>query len=161
MKLYCPGCYEINEWGSETCARCGAPLRGPEGETYVQRLVWALRHPEPSTALRAATILGKLGAPKAAEPLAEVLEDPASDPYVRAAAAVSLGRIGNEKPRSALIRALEHGPVSVRLAAAEALGALGPNERVADALRRASERDRSSRVREAARETLAGWQAYG
>jgi HEAT repeat protein len=120
-------------------------------------MIWALRHPEPSTALRAATILGKLKAQEAAEPLAETLEDRAMDPYVRAAAAVSVGQIGSEKVRTALVRTLEHGPVSVRLAAAEALGALGPNESTADALRRASEEDGSSRVREVAKEMLAGW----
>lgn len=154
MKLYCPNCYETNAWGEETCARCGASLRGPEGETYVGRLIWALRHPEPSTALRAATILGKLRAPEAEGPLAEVLEDPATDPYLGAAAARSLGRIGGHRAGESLVRALKHGPVSVRFAAIEALAALGPDDEIAGVLRRASEEDRSAGVREAARRAL-------
>ncbi len=157
MKLYCPNCYEINEWGSETCVRCEAALRSPEGETYVQRLIWALRHPESSTALRAATILGKLNAPEAEEPLARALEDPATDPYVGAAAARSLGRIGGERARETLMRALENGPVSVRLAAVEALGVLGPENGTADALRRTAEHDRSPGVREESRKALGTW----
>lgn len=158
MKLYCPSCYEMNEWGSRSCARCGAPLRGPEGETYARRLIWALRHPEPSTALRAAVLLGKLATPEAIEPLTEVLCAPGPDPYVKAAAARSLGRIGGGKARAALVRTLEHGPVPARLAAVEALEALGPDESAAGALRRAWEKDGSSRVRRMARETLDGWQ---
>lgn len=157
MKLYCPECYGINEWGSETCVRCGASLRGPEGETYVQRLIWALRHPESSTALRAATILGKLEPPEAEKPLAKVLDEPATDPYVGAAAARSLGRIGGERARETLMRALERGSVPVRFAAVEALGVLGPENGAEDALRRTTQHDRSPGVREESREVLGAW----
>ncbi|MEW6637862.1 MAG: HEAT repeat domain-containing protein [Actinomycetota bacterium] len=158
MKLYCPACYEVNDWGRETCVRCGAPLRGPEGETYAQKLIWALRHREPSTALRAATILGDLRATEAVDALTEVLRGPGFDPYVAAAAARSLGEIGDGRCRSALTRVLrEEGPVQVRLAAVEALEALGPDEDAARALRAASARDRSERVRESAGKVLSAW----
>lgn len=155
MNLYCPKCWGINDWGRETCAHCGAPLRGPEGETYAQKLIWALHHREATTALRAATLLGKLRAAEATYALAGVLREPATDPYVGAAAARSLGAIGDERARTVLIEALGRGPVSVRLAAVEALAALGPEEDTARALRRALE-DRSANVSAAAREILEG-----
>lgn len=123
----------------------------------MQKLIWALHHPEKGTVLRAATILGDLKVREVADTLAQVLGDPKTDPYVAAAAARSLGAIGDEGYRTALIQALEGGPVSVRLAAVEALGSLGPDQAVVDALYRASRRDRSERVSETAGKVLSRW----
>ena len=156
MKFYCPKCWEINEWERKTCARCGAPLRGHEGETYVQKLIWALNHQEATTALRAATILGDLRAPEAEGALVEVLGNPEMDPYLRAAAARSLGSIGDERTRRVLIEALEHGPLPVRLAAIESIQALGPREEAVWVLRQAS-KDKSPNVSEAAGKVLDEW----
>ncbi len=156
MNLYCPRCWGINEWGGEVCDRCGAPMRGPEEETYMQKLIWALHHPEAATALRAATILGDLRAPEATDTLIEVLDASAKDPYLGAAAARGLGTIGDPESRTALITALACGPVAVRLAAVEALEKLGPNEKSVEALRRAME-DRSERVGDSATQVLAAW----
>jgi HEAT repeat protein len=156
IKLYCPKCWETNEWGAQRCARCGASLHSPEGETYVQKLIWALHHKEATTALRAATILGDLRASKATVALAEVLGNPSTDPYLGAAAARSLGSIGDPRSRETLIDVLEHAPLPVRLAAVEALEALGPEEEAAQALRRASQ-DKSPNVSADARRVLEGW----
>lgn len=156
MHRFCPNCREMNDWDRKTCVRCGASLRHAEGETYVEKLIWALHHPEKSTALRAATILGDLKAREAADALAQVLGDPKTDPYTGAAAARSLGAIGDEGNRSALTEALEEGPVSVRLAAVEALESLGPDPAAVDALLRAS-RDRSERVSGSAERVLRRW----
>lgn len=122
----------------------------------MQRLVWALHHPEAFTALRAATILGKLKATETAEPLAETLEDPATDPYVGAAVARSLGQIGGKRAKNSLIRAIKHAPVPVRFAAIEASAALGPDDEITEVLRRVSEEDSSAGVREAAHRLLDG-----
>lgn len=156
MKLYCPKCWEMNDWGNLTCVHCGASLHGPDGETYVQKLIWALHHPEATTALRAATILGDLKAKEATDVLAEVLSDPGTDPYVEAAAARSLGSIGDPRSRETLIGVLERGPLPARLAAVEALEALGHEEEAAQALRKASE-DRSPNLSATAGRVLDGW----
>lgn len=157
MYRFCSNCREMNDWDRKTCDRCGASLRRPEGESYVEKLIWALHHPEKGTVLRAAKILGDLKAREAADTLAQVLGDPHTDPYVGAAAARSLGVIGDEGYRTALIEALESGPVSVRLAAVEALGSLGPDQAAVDALHRASRRDRSERVSGSAGKVLGRW----
>lgn len=156
MKLYCPKCREVNDWGRTVCTSCGASLRGPEGETYVDKLIWALYHPEAANALRAATILGELKAAEAVEGLQGVLGKADADPYVKSAAVRALGDIGDERARRTVIEALEHAPISVRLAAVEALEALGPNEEAARALQRVCE-DRSLNLRESAGETLSRW----
>jgi HEAT repeat protein len=150
MKLYCPECREINDQGRKTCVYCGSPLHGPEGETYVEKLVWALDHPEPGTALRVATILGDLKAREATEPLTKLLKNPGKDPYLRAAAARSLGAIGDPDSRAALIEALGSGPIQVRLAAVDALERLGPDEAAVRALSKAAT-DRSYNLSRAAR----------
>lgn len=153
MKLYCPECREINDWGRKTCVYCGSPLHGPEGETYVEKLIWALDHPEPGTALRAATILGGLKAREATKSLAGILADSGKDPYLRAAAARSLGVIGDPDSQTALIEALENGPVQVRLAVIDALAMLGVSGETELALRRAAN-ERSPNVSQAARRAL-------
>lgn len=156
MNLYCPQCWEINGWGSRVCERCGAPLRGSEGETYAEKLIWALRHPQAATALRAATILGHLKAREATHALLDVLNAPGTDPYLRGAVARALGAVGDPAVRTALVGALEQGPVMVRLAAVEALDALGPEEEAARALGKAA-RGESPNVREEASRVLERW----
>lgn len=156
MNHYCPRCREINAWGSRLCEKCGAPLQGRDGETYAEKLIWALRHPEAATALRAATLLGEKKVSEATGPLLDVLNAPGRDPYLGAAAARALGAVGDPAARTALIGALERGPVPIRLAAVEALETLGPEEEVVRALRIAS-RDRSANVREEASRVLKRW----
>lgn len=156
MQLYCPTCREMNDWGSETCTHCGAPLRGPEGETYVEKLIWALHHRDASTALRAATILGDLRAREATGALEEVLSEPETDPYLGAAAARGLGAIGDEGSLGVLVEALERGPLPVRLAAVEALEDMGPREEAVRALQQAS-RDGSLSVSEASKKVMDRW----
>lgn len=156
MNHYCPRCRELNEWGRQVCERCGAPLRGRDGETYAQKLIWALRHPEAATALRAAVLLGEKRVSEATGPLLNVLNAPGRDPYLGAAAARALGAVGDPAARTALIETLERGPVPVRLAAVQALEALGAEEEVVRALHRASQ-DRSANVREEASRVLKRW----
>lgn len=43
-----------------TCPCCGADLRDFTGKSYEEKLILALRHPEPTIPIRAAMILGEL-----------------------------------------------------------------------------------------------------
>lgn len=62
---YCLFCWAENAWDASRCARCDAPLMGPEANDipYVEKLLLALHHPEPEARARAATLLGRVGEP--------------------------------------------------------------------------------------------------
>jgi HEAT repeat protein len=131
----------------------------------------------------AADALGKLGDPRAVEPLVSALGDDRAgvrcaaaealgklsdtraieplikalgdgDYDVRGAAAGALGKLGDARAIESLISALGDGENGVRRAAADALGKLG-DKRAVDSLVRALA-DREAPVRRAAVESLAG-----
>lgn len=101
---YCTHCWVQNLWESVVCAQCGAPLVGPEANTipYSEKLLMALRYPEPVIRARAASLLGHLG--------------DAGDPRLIQALIAALGASssGGEQP-----------DVGLQVAAAQALGQLG------------------------------------
>ncbi|RMF83541.1 MAG: NACHT domain-containing protein, partial [Nitrospirae bacterium] len=78
---------------------------------------------EMSDVRRAAEALGKLGDPRAVEPLLQALGDESRG--VRRAAAEALGKLGDPRAVEPLLQALGDRYSDVRLAAAEALGKLG------------------------------------
>jgi len=119
---YCPICWSEAD-DDDCCRKCGAPLRQSASETYEEKLIWALRHPEPTTPIRAATILGERRALAAVEPLIAVaLSTP--DFYLQEAAAVALGQIGDRRAQPCLERLSCEGAIRVRLAAQRALARL-------------------------------------
>jgi len=85
-------------------------------ESFEAKLIRALHHPEPTTPVRAAMILGELGSQKAVEPLIE-LADSNTDPYAQEAAAVALGHIGDTRAVPCLARLSREGALWVRVAA--------------------------------------------
>jgi HEAT repeat protein len=89
-------------------------------KTYVEKLVAALGHPEPTTPLRAAWILGELRAASAVPLLMDVAEG-SHDLFVRAAAVSALGRIGDPRALELLRRLGETGPVVLRPIATSAV----------------------------------------
>ncbi|HAG07006.1 MAG TPA: hypothetical protein DCL13_02385, partial [Peptococcaceae bacterium] len=92
---YCPVCYGENPEEVATCRHCGTSLAACSGEDYLAKLIWALGHPEPETRVRAATLLGRLGA--AAAPAVDTLRrtyEAARDVHLRAAVAAACGGIG-------------------------------------------------------------------
>ena len=119
ITYFCPSCW--SEVGAATtCPNCGADLQDFSGRTYEQKLIIALRHPEPTVPIRAATILGELGSHVAVEPLIDVATS-VDDPYIQEAAVVALGRIGDNRALSCLDRLSRQGAVRVRAAAERAL----------------------------------------
>ena len=123
LTYFCPSCWcEVG--AANVCPKCRADLRDFAGESYEQKLIRALHHPEPTVPIRAAAILGKLGSRAAVEPLLEIAE-PAPDPYIQEAAVEALGRIGDDRALLCLDRLRQDGPVRVRAAAERALKALG------------------------------------
>ncbi len=96
-------------------ARMLGRLREPSA---VEPLCGSLRDRDPALREEAATALGVLAGPRAVGPLLRALGDV---PSVAAAAARSLGQIGDARARPHLARAAAHGDPRVRKLAAEAL----------------------------------------
>jgi len=122
---YCPACWQELPNAGERCPSCGAAT-ADETADYTDKLMAALRHPEPFTRRRAALILGWRRDVRAVPALIALLHTTGDDPYVRAEAALALGAIGGEEARQALDRVLTdpHESVIVRQAAATAVGLL-------------------------------------
>jgi HEAT repeats len=116
---FCPACWkEVAE--VPACPACGADLRRFQAESYEQKLIRALRHPEPTVPVRAATILGELGSRAGVEPLMEVASTSA-DLYIQEAAVIALGRIGDARAGPLLASLSRQGALRVRMAADQAL----------------------------------------
>ena len=116
LTRYCPRCYERNEWADATCRRCGAALEADD--SFDERLVWALDHPEPATAIRAAEALGRRRYAPAVPALARVAGT-SPDPYLaRAATQALLEFEGDPAAQDALRRLRTHASVLVRQVAA-------------------------------------------
>jgi len=79
---------------------------------------------KPRDRAKAATALGKLGDPRAVEPLLEALSDDGSG-FVRENTAEALGRLGDPRAVHPLVAALGDGNSAVRRGAADALLRLG------------------------------------
>jgi HEAT repeat protein len=119
MIYFCPSCW--NEIKNEdVCPECGVDLKELAQEGYEEKLIRALRHPEPTVPIRAATILGELGSQAAVEPLIEVALSN-MDPYIQEAAVVALGRIGDPRAARCLTRLRREGSLRTRDAADQAL----------------------------------------
>jgi HEAT repeat protein len=119
---FCPSCW--SEIATEpVCLICGTDLRDLSGESYEEKLLQALYHPEPTVPGRAATILGELGSKAAIEPLIELAAS-SSDLYIQEAAVVALGRIGDARALPLLDQLNREGALRVRIAADQALKAL-------------------------------------
>jgi len=147
---YCPGCWAKVDERSEYCPACGRFLAATE-EDFVDKLIAAIRHPEPTRAGLAIQILSELRSePRAILPLIDLLGI-AKDAYVLKCAAVALGRFADRRATPALSRLLLNpaAPIVARIAAADALGRIGGEEAQAalfDALAdpHTSVRDRAS-----------------
>lgn len=151
---FCHVCWAENPFLTEVCQACGSPLHDPDS-TFVQKLILALRHPEPLTAARSAWLLGKLRAHEAVEPLVEVLAT-SSDPGVLRAVAEALGEIGDTHAVEPLVRAMQGTFLEVRIAIVESLAKLATPAAYL-ALQQVARVDPSRRVREMAESSLQGF----
>lgn len=98
------------------------------GEQAVNPLLTLLKDPDPSLRQIAASVLGKIGSPRAIDALIESLSDKNSN--VRMDAAGALGKIGAEKAVEPLIQLLKDESDPVVIVAATALGKIGSERAV-------------------------------
>lgn len=152
MHWFCPNCWSEVQPTDRVCPVCGASLGECDQRTFEEKLLAALRHPEPATGVRVAGILGKLQSQRAVPELIQTLQR-SRDAYLSEAAARALGEIGDPAAVPALRQVLRSSYLLARIAAAEALGKIGTQE-AALALQDGC-RDDSFRVREAVGKALA------
>jgi tRNA-Thr(GGU) m(6)t(6)A37 methyltransferase TsaA len=105
MNFYCMNCWaEV----PESCPHRGDNIQVRRAKAdYADKLIAVLRHPEPTTPIRAAWILGERREGKAVEPLFRLIQD-SQDHFIFEAAVEALGRIGDECARETLASALSH-----------------------------------------------------
>ena len=119
---FCPSCW--SEIATEpVCLVCGTDVRDLSGQSYEEKLLQALYHPEPTVPVRAATILGELASTTAVEPLIR-LAALTCDLYIQEAAVAALGRIGDVRALPLLNQLRREGALRVRISANQAIRAL-------------------------------------
>ncbi len=119
--FWCFHCYARNDHPNGPCSTCGEPVEAPASLSYVDGLIWALRHPDGDRALVAARTLGRLRAHEGVPALHEAVEA-GTDIYIRAEALRSLIAIeGVESLRLGLDALSRDAPFNVRGIAREAL----------------------------------------
>jgi HEAT repeat protein len=125
--FFCPQCwYEVRP-DATCCPGCGADLSVLDQAEFDEKLVRALGHPEPLTAIRAAEILGGRHSRRAVDALRERYRVGA-DPYLAAAIATALGRIGGQEARHVLELLAHDSSVIVRNTVEKALKEFEPDD---------------------------------
>lgn len=127
--FYCANCWVEVPPDAACCPACGRSLTA-DGEDYVDKLIAALRHFEPTRAALAIQILSEmLREPRAVVPLIELL-DTARDAYVLYSAVAALGRFADARAVPALARQALGltTPLVVRTAAVDALARIGGDQ---------------------------------
>jgi HEAT repeat protein len=129
MIRYCPHCWAEIGLDDRLCPHC-QQLTDENGLDFADKLIAALRHPEPTRAGLAIDILaGRLHEARAVGPLLALLAS-TQDHAVLAQAAHGLGQLGDQRAVQPLAKLLNNGdaPLVARREAAYALGRLGGAE---------------------------------
>ena len=121
VRFYCPACWSDFTEDFDKCPNCGLNIRELwASKDYVEKLILALKHPEKSTPIRAAWILGKLRESRAVTALIELIEK-TEDVYLMIAAVKSLGKIGTCEAIESLQNLTRHPAKVIREAARRSL----------------------------------------
>lgn len=130
MTYFCTNCWKEIDKAAPVCPACGSSQEQLAQESFVQKLIRALHHPEPETPIRAAYVLGELEAGEAVAALASLLHLQ-SDPYIASACAEALGKIGGAEAHAALEAAAnKQQSIIVKRAVQEALQRLHHSEEI-------------------------------
>ena len=94
VRFYCPGCWKDFGENLNPCPHCGLDIREFwNSKDWIEKLILALHHPEPSTPVRAAWLVGRIGDQRAIGALIRLIEE-TDDIYIARAAVKALGEIG-------------------------------------------------------------------
>jgi hypothetical protein len=127
---YCTNCWREVQQTATVCAHCGDDIAGRQARSdYTDKLIAALHHPEPTTPIRAAWILGQQREHRAVEPLCRLVRE-SSDAFIVESAVEALGRIGDVRAKETLRWAMQHSTLRVADKARESLGRLISSEHI-------------------------------
>ena len=108
--FYCPKCWGEMKEDLKICPHCGADIPKIWASfSYEDKLIHALGHPEPTTVMRSAWLLGEKKVEKAVPALIELIKS-TRDIYITLEATRALGKINTPDCRQALSD-LTHHPV--------------------------------------------------
>jgi HEAT repeat protein len=154
MILYCLNCWSPIKENEEVCHECQAEIESFDHLSYFEALVRALNHPERTTRIRAAYILGELKDKKGIKPLVKAINRTPGirDIFFEEAIVVALGKIDGEEVFPILIDLLENPSFLIRAAALNSLSKF-KNKKATQAIKRALN-DPSPSIQELARRIL-------
>lgn len=113
MIYYCNNCWKEIKANDKTCPFCGSNQNNLEQESFLQKLIRALNHPEPGTPIRAANILGKLNAKEALPALLNRLEKE-KDPFIVEAVIDAIIKIEPDKKSEVKKIIGENVPITIK-----------------------------------------------
>ena len=99
VTFYCPGCWQDFDEDPVRCPNCGLVIHDFwNSKDYLEKLIVALRHPESTTPIRAAWVLGKIRDPRAVTALIDIVKG-TDDLYLAKEAVKALGAIDTLQAR--------------------------------------------------------------
>jgi len=119
--FYCPNCWHEVSESATICPHCRTNISERISQTdYIDKLIAALRHKEPTTPVRAAWILGERREEKAVPELTKIVKK-AKDAFFVESAVEALGKIGGTTATAAVRGATQHSSLRVRVKARDVL----------------------------------------
>lgn len=114
MTFFCTNCWREVPEAATLCPHCGDDMAARQARgDYTDKLIAALHHPEPTTPIRAAWILGERREHRAVEPLCRLVRE-SSDAFIVESAVEALGRIGDPRAGETLQEAAEAANPRIR-----------------------------------------------
>jgi len=121
MTFYCTNCWAEVRESATICPRCGDDIATRQARAdYVDKLIAALHHPIPETAVRAACILGERRERKAVPALMQTVCE-SENLFLVDAAVEALGKIGDPQALETLHEAARHASARLRRTVGQAL----------------------------------------
>ncbi len=96
MIFYCTNCWSEIDKDAVLCKNCGANQIELEQTDYSEKLIRALKHPEPETRIRAAEIIAGLNLKKALPIMLSILKNE-KDPFISSALVKSILKLDSSQ----------------------------------------------------------------
>lgn len=154
MIFFCPNCWSQVKEDEKICPECKAETIPLDQRSYFEKLLGALHHPEATTRMRTAYILGEIGDKRAIKPLVGFIDQAGETEnlFFLREIAIALGKINGDEVVPALVHLLDHPSFLIREAALKSLAGV-KNKKAITAVKEAL-KDPSPGVQELAREIL-------